>query len=251
MVLLSLAAPAARSSDAEALPGRPRFQATLLLLQERVPRPSAFYLETPGASTRARPASGLADADARAHHPGHADPGGAAAVERPLPRHGHERGRRLQPLEGSRRHALARGRHLRPLGQLLLPARRRRAASSGRAAHQPTLKRAQGYEAIFSEARAEFRPPRPRLRDAHRDRGLAREDDIELRRLRITNRAATRGRSRSRAMPRWCSRRRRPTPCTRPSATSSCRPRSCASARRSSARAGRARHANARPGCST
>ncbi|HVZ34539.1 MAG TPA: glucoamylase family protein, partial [Polyangiaceae bacterium] len=55
-------------------------------------------------------------------------------------------------------------------------------------AHQPSLVRAQSYEAIFSQGRAEFR---------RRDRGLAThveisispEDDIELRRVSITNRS--------------------------------------------------------------
>ena len=71
--------------------------------------------------------------------------------------------------------------------------------------------------------------------------------------LRITNRVAhARARSRSPATPRWCSRRPRPTRCIRPSATCSCRPRSCRE------RAGDPVHAPAalgrraaRRGCST
>jgi cellobiose phosphorylase len=58
-------------------------------------------------------------------------------------------------------------------------------------AHQPTLKRAQRYEAIFTEARAEFR----RLDDdieSHTEIAVSPEDDIELRRVRITNRSRTR-----------------------------------------------------------
>ncbi|WP_416362028.1 glucoamylase family protein, partial [Immundisolibacter sp.] len=62
--------------------------------------------------------------------------------------------------------------------------------------HQPTGKRAQRFEAIFSEGRAEFR-----RRDAvgsgaergqietHTDIVVSPEDDIELRRVRITNRS--------------------------------------------------------------
>ncbi len=69
--------------------------------------------------------------------------------------------------------------------------------------HQPTLKRAESYEAIFSEGRAEFR-----RRDSFgggvggsADRGdfethteivVSPEDDIELRRVRITNRSRKR-----------------------------------------------------------
>ena len=64
-------------------------------------------------------------------------------------------------------------------------------------AHQPTLKGAQSYEAIFSEGRAEFR-----RRDTvgagnadfetHTDMVVSPEDDIELRRVRITNRSRQR-----------------------------------------------------------
>ncbi len=64
-------------------------------------------------------------------------------------------------------------------------------------AHQPTLKRAESYQAIFSEGRAEFR-----RRDAVADGGgdfethteivVSPEDDIELRRVRITNRSRQR-----------------------------------------------------------
>ena len=62
-------------------------------------------------------------------------------------------------------------------------------------AHQPTLKRPDSYEAIFSEGRAEFR-----RRDAVGDGAfetyteivVSPEDDIELRRVRITNRSRQR-----------------------------------------------------------
>jgi len=57
--------------------------------------------------------------------------------------------------------------------------------------HQPTLKRAQSYEAIFAEGRAEFR-----RRDmdyvTHTEIVVSPEDDIELRRMHITNRSRTR-----------------------------------------------------------
>ncbi|WP_341929180.1 GH36-type glycosyl hydrolase domain-containing protein [Methyloversatilis discipulorum] len=67
------------------------------------------------------------------------------------------------------------------------------------AAHQPVQGRALSYEAIFSEGRAEFR-----RRDAsadgegefetHTEIVVSPEDDIELRRVRITNRTSTRRR---------------------------------------------------------
>ncbi|MDB4980862.1 MAG: cyclic beta 1-2 glucan synthetase, partial [Myxococcales bacterium] len=53
--------------------------------------------------------------------------------------------------------------------------------------HQPTLKRASSYEAIFSQGRAEFR-----RRDGdiltYTEMSISPEDDVELRRLSITNR---------------------------------------------------------------
>ncbi len=55
-------------------------------------------------------------------------------------------------------------------------------------AHQPTLKKPELYEAIFSDARVEFRV-RERDFDTHTEIVVSPEDDIELRRVRITNRA--------------------------------------------------------------
>jgi cellobiose phosphorylase len=57
--------------------------------------------------------------------------------------------------------------------------------------HQPTLKRPESYEAIFSDARAEFRV-RACDFDAHTEIVVSPEDDIELRRIRVTNRARVR-----------------------------------------------------------
>nr|WP_233175729.1 glycoside hydrolase family 94 protein [Dyella sp. ASV24] len=52
--------------------------------------------------------------------------------------------------------------------------------------YQPTLRTPENYEAIFSDARAEFRV-RERDFDAHTEIVVSPEDDIELRRTRITN----------------------------------------------------------------
>jgi cyclic beta-1,2-glucan synthetase len=57
-------------------------------------------------------------------------------------------------------------------------------------AHQPTLKTADHYEAIFSEGRAEFRRSDFDL-DTHTEIVVSPEDDIEVRRLHITNRSST------------------------------------------------------------
>lgn len=54
--------------------------------------------------------------------------------------------------------------------------------------HQPTLEPAEHYEAIFQQARAEFRRRDDEL-DVHTDVMVSPEDDIELRRIRITNRS--------------------------------------------------------------
>ncbi len=59
------------------------------------------------------------------------------------------------------------------------------------AAHQPTPRRSAHYEAIFTEARAEFRR-RDNDLESHTEIVVSPEDDIELRRLRITNRSRTR-----------------------------------------------------------
>jgi cellobiose phosphorylase len=55
-------------------------------------------------------------------------------------------------------------------------------------AYQPTLQRPENYEAIFSEGRAEFRRRDYDL-DTHTEIVVSPEDDIELRRVRITNRS--------------------------------------------------------------
>jgi len=59
------------------------------------------------------------------------------------------------------------------------------------AAFQPTLKRAENYEVIFSDARAEFRC-RNHTFETHTEITVSPEDDIELRRIRITNRSRMR-----------------------------------------------------------
>lgn len=59
------------------------------------------------------------------------------------------------------------------------------------ATHQPTLKRAQSYEAMFSEGRAEFRRCDKDI-ETYSEIVVSPEDDIEIRRVRITNRSNTR-----------------------------------------------------------
>ncbi|WP_028571752.1 GH36-type glycosyl hydrolase domain-containing protein [Desulfonatronum lacustre] len=59
------------------------------------------------------------------------------------------------------------------------------------AAHQPTLKPSDRYEAIFSEGQVEFRR-RDEDIDTHTEISVSPEDDTELRRITITNRSKTR-----------------------------------------------------------
>ena len=58
-------------------------------------------------------------------------------------------------------------------------------------AYQPALKRSDSYEAIFSQSQAEFRCRKHDL-DTHTEIAVSPEDDIELRRITITNRARKR-----------------------------------------------------------
>ena len=102
----------------------PLFQATMLLLQERIPKATAFYAHTTELSEH-HMASSAAETPIRVFSkPRHAEPGSAVALERQIPRDGHQCRRRLQPLEGPRRHPLARRPHLRQLGHVLLHPRR-------------------------------------------------------------------------------------------------------------------------------
>jgi cyclic beta-1,2-glucan synthetase len=56
-------------------------------------------------------------------------------------------------------------------------------------AYQPTLCGSKGYEAIFSQARAEFRQCHAEL-EVHTEISVSPEDDVELRRITITNRSS-------------------------------------------------------------
>jgi cellobiose phosphorylase len=58
-------------------------------------------------------------------------------------------------------------------------------------AHHPTLAKGTSYEAIFAQGRAEFRRVDHEL-DTHVEIGISPEDDIELRRITLTNRGKTR-----------------------------------------------------------
>ncbi len=166
----------------------PLFQATLLLLQERIPKASAFHVQ----------AAELTD--------GQSGAGGSEMPIRvinrpdtPIPE--------VQLLSNGRYHvmvthtgggysrwndlAVTRWREdtTRDHWGTFCYLRDPESGATWSTAHQPTLQRAAHYEAIFSEGRAEFRR-RDGDFDTHTDIVVSPEDDMELRRVRITNRAA-------------------------------------------------------------
>ena len=168
----------------------PQFQATSLLLQERVPRTAAEYLHASGFPEQD---GSLRAAEARLRV--FTDPD----RQRPA----------VQLLSNGRYHAMissAGGGYSRR-GELAITRWREditrdhwgmfcylRDVASGEywsTAYQPTLKKTELFEAIFSDARAEFRV-REREFDAHTEIVVSPEDDIELRRTRITNRSRMR-----------------------------------------------------------
>ena len=57
------------------------------------------------------------------------------------------------------------------------------------AAHQPVMRETKGYEAIFTQARAEFRQRHAGL-EIHTEISVSPEDDVELRRITLTNRSS-------------------------------------------------------------
>ncbi len=61
------------------------------------------------------------------------------------------------------------------------------------AAYQPTLRALKGYEAIFTQARAEFRQRHAGL-EIHTEISVSPEDDVELRRVTLTNHSHTKRR---------------------------------------------------------
>ena len=172
----------------------PLFQATLLLLQERIPRATAFFPHTAQLSD-IRPISTTQETSIRVFN----------SPDTPTPE--------VQLLSNGRYHVMvtnAGGGYSR--WKDLAVTRWREDAtcdhwgtfcylrdiSSGETwstAFQPTRKRPQHYEAIFSEGRAEFRR-RDFVGDGdfetYTEIVVSPEDDIELRRVHLTNRTRTR-----------------------------------------------------------
>ena len=168
----------------------PLFQATMLLLQERIPKATAFYAHTTEISE---------------HHMA------ASAAETPIRvfRSPDTPNPEVQLLSNGRYHVMitnAGGGYSRWKDLAVTRWREDRTCDNWgtfcyirdvasrefwSTAYQPTLKRSKHFEAIFSEGRAEFRG-RDHDYDTHTEIAVSPEDDIELRRVRITNRARTR-----------------------------------------------------------
>ena len=168
----------------------PEFQATMLLLQERVPKATAFF-------SRAAELSELRTTSLGQEMPVRV----FSTPDTPIPE--------VQLLSNGRYHVMVTnggGGYSRWKDIAVTRWREDstcdnwgtfcylRDAASGEfwsTAYQPTLKRPDTYEAIFSGARAEFRR-RDHDFDTHTEIAVSPEDDIELRRITITNRGRTR-----------------------------------------------------------
>ncbi|MGQ0698215.1 MAG: glucoamylase family protein, partial [Panacagrimonas sp.] len=163
----------------------PEVQATLLLLQERIPKPSADY------ARRVEPAN-LKEPSVEAEKPYRC----YRSPNTPIPE--------VQLLSNGRYHLMvsnAGGSSSRWKDLAVYRWREDtssdnwgafcylRDVSSGKfwsTAHQPSLVRADSLEAIFSESRAEFRRRDGDI-ESHTEIVVSPEDDIELRRVRLTN----------------------------------------------------------------
>ena len=167
----------------------PLFQATLLLLQERIPKATTFYAHADEIAGSQEPSS-VPETPVRVFN----------SPDTPIPE--------VQLLSNGRYHVMitnAGGGYSRWKDIAVTRWREDstcdnwgtfcylRDVTSGEfwsTAYQPTLKRSGNFEVIFSEGRAEFRC-RQQDFDAYTEIVVSPEDDIELRRITITNRDRT------------------------------------------------------------
>jgi cyclic beta-1,2-glucan synthetase len=169
----------------------PLFQATALLLQERVPRATAFYSQTANLSESHTSSAETEASGVRVF----------SSPDTPVPQ--------VQLLSNGRYHVMitnAGGGYSRWKDIAVTRwhedstcdnwgtfcyIRETMSGEFWSTAYQPALKRSKNYEAIFSEGRAEFRCNINNF-DTHTEIAVSPEDDIELRRITITNRGRTR-----------------------------------------------------------
>ena len=233
MTLIALANALLGEPMVERFHAEPRVQATELLLQERVPR------RTPTADPRplddVRVAAPLPAMPVRRYRSPHTvfphaqflsngtyvtvvtNAGGGASFWRGL--------------------AVTRSRHDSTCdpGSQFIYLRDVWSGSTWSATYHPTDKEPDDYVATFLAERATFHRRDGEV-STQLDVAVSTEDDVEVRRVTVTNHGARMSaRSTSRAMPRSCWRRRPPTSLTRPSASSSSRRSTFRRAPRSSA----------------
>ncbi|MGO9621993.1 MAG: GH36-type glycosyl hydrolase domain-containing protein [Desulfobaccales bacterium] len=167
----------------------PLFQATMLLLQERIPKVATFYVPA-DEITGSQPTSSVTETPVRVFN----------SPDTPIPE--------VQLLSNGRYHVMVTnaGGGYSHWKDLAVTRWREdgtcdnwgtfcylRDVASGEFwsnAYQPTLKRSGNYEAIFTEGRAEFRCRQQDI-DAYTEIVVSPEDDVEVRRITITNRART------------------------------------------------------------
>ncbi len=191
MTLLSLAALLLERPMQRRFAAVPAFQATALLLQERIPKTTVFFADTHGEITGERASDSSLEAPIRV----------LDSPDTPHPE--------VQLLSNGRYHVMvtnAGGGYSR-WNELAVTRWREDSTcdpwgsfcylhdlESGAvwsSAYQPTLTTPDRFEAIFSEGRAEFRR-RDQEIEAYTEIVVSPEDDLELRRLRLTNRSRTR-----------------------------------------------------------
>ncbi|MBK1717370.1 cyclic beta 1-2 glucan synthetase [Thiocystis violacea] len=169
----------------------PLFQATALLLQERIPKTPSFYSHATGEPTDIRTTDSDQESQIRVFTSPH-----TAIPEVKLLSNGRYHVMVTNAGGGSSRWkdlAVTRWREdttRDPWGSFCYL----RDPASGdfwSTAYQPTLKTPDSYEAIFSEGRAEFRRRDGGI-ESYTEIAVSPEDDIELRRVRLTNRGRTR-----------------------------------------------------------
>jgi cellobiose phosphorylase len=169
----------------------PLFKATLLLLQERIPRETVSFVHTSGGNNL-RPLAKSGESSVRMYQT--AD---TACPEVNLLSNGNRFRVMVTNAGGGYIHwkdlAVTRWRED-PTCDNWGPFCYIRDADSGNfwsATYQPTLKQPERYEAVFTEGRAEFHRRDDEI-DTHTEIVVSPEDDMELRRIKMTNRTRTR-----------------------------------------------------------
>ncbi|GLK95836.1 cyclic beta 1-2 glucan synthetase [Achromobacter xylosoxidans] len=169
----------------------PSFQATMLLLQERIPRAAAAYAKAAELSVIRTTALGQPEASVRV-----LDTADTAIPEVQLLSNGRYHVMVTNSGAGSSRWkdlAVTRWREDSTCDNwgTFCYFRDKDSGAVWSTSHQPTLTRPDHYEVIFSEGRAEFRRTDHQI-DTHTEIVVSPEDDIELRRCHLTNRSRER-----------------------------------------------------------